>query len=576
MDQGIDSEAPDLSWGLISKGKYSADRLLSLRLQEGILREYSGIHTGCMIAESSPLDLRESPEIVQRCSSALVEPLKCILSVNTGVSERLSERGESIVVGVLARALWDSLNNPVEDIVFQAEASICPQKHSKSNSIKVHIASSNDSSTWFEFEKPTSTASSLQYPFLIRLPPGLPPSFNLRLNNQNYIPKNPVAPRGLSYYAYAYITSLKAVQKLIIKYGKVWPKAQSLPRSSKVFVQFSKINIDSMVIPQVNYPSPSGSIEQRPRDMLRAIRTLGSNLMRGRTPQFADGKIKVDAALDRGVYISGDILLVKISICNPNICEISAVRITIKQAVQMRIGNEPSSQILKSTILEWEGLRHEARVNTHFQSNISLTLKPPQKKVFLAYEPRSLKGNASLVTSNYLMPTTDYTFRNIASPILKAYGLDRFRSLSVQYYVNVHAVVPWGPNITVRLPFHLQNSYCRGEGSEYCINDPTIDFPGEPESNSRQSIISKYGKSAPEYSTFCKGAHPPHVTEPNLHAGESLHLRSDSIAFSDGSDFEVILLSVEKSLRDFHIIRLDLDRLNSKIQENRKPKTEID
>lgn len=280
--------------------------------------------------------------------------------------------------------------------------------------------------------------------FSLKLPSGMPQSIQLASPNQQQ------ESWGLSYFVYAYVTSASSVEDMLGKQPPdhmFWNKLDAGKKSSKVFLSFAK-----------QYINDPARLTQNP-SMGEAKKSsfLSSN----------EPNMRVVASLDKPAYQYGDIIAVDVKISNPRRTKINGIKINVKQLVTMKVGGDPKNVIKtcigrytfsnnREDMISMDSGYHHSLSSLKDVEMFSDTLKirphiDPMRYLYqLALEaklPRSEQGTPVLASS--------MEFDGEAWPL--GGGLDRVRTFSIEYYVNVHIDIPWAKDLIIKLPFKFVN-----------------------------------------------------------------------------------------------------------------------
>lgn len=290
--------------------------------------------------------------------------------------------------------------------------------------------------------------------FSLKLPSGMPPSVQLAS------PASNPETWGLSYYVYTYVTPASAVEEMLGKQPAnhmYWSKLPVGKKTSKVFLSFSKLNINDP-LKLTNFPTK-----------VEAVKTSFLS---------DEPSLHTSATLDKPAYQYGDTIGIHVKINNPKRIKISGIRVNVKQLVAIKVGGDPKN-VIKTCIgrFSFSHDRDELLALDHgFHQTVgslrdvemfseTLKVKPyidPMRYLYqLALESRIPKSEQG---SPILAPTM--TFDGGNWPL--GGGLDRLKVLSVDYYINVHVVIPWSSNLIVKLPFKLVNT--AGQIVDYQLN----------------------------------------------------------------------------------------------------------
>lgn len=374
-----------------------------------------------------------------------------------------------VVIGVLGRLASDFGLQFGEYTVFQQETQIFP---------RLNTSSAFSSQGYFDFDNTFINGLPDDYhlQFVLKLPAGMPPSIQLATPSANQ-------PEvwGLSYYLFAYVTSGSAVESMLsdqMEGHLFWDKLRSGKRQSKTFLSFSKILIHD-------------------RERLTDSPSYGE----ATKTSFLSSEpcLWASAQLDQPAYRYGDAMNVRVNITNPKRIKISGIRINVKQLLSIKIGGDPKS-VIKSCIARYSfsNNRDEIYQNEDGYHNRLSSLKDVETfcdnlKIRPHIDPLRFIYQLALTTT---LPRSEQS-----PPILAANinfngeqwalggGLERIRLLSVEYYMNVHVVIPWGTNLIIKLPFRMVNLDDGGRPSIPrpidSLDSPIFTIPPPPQNTNR-------------------------------------------------------------------------------------------
>lgn len=399
-------------------GKHSKDQLLSLYIQKRNILEWESEALGSGIP-------------------AQVEPITGILRIRPSLAIRLEEKGQVVILGVFSRVVCDSGIHLTEHVVFQQEAQIYPQQNTINNS--------QNNCVRFDFDTKFVTVLPDKYhvPFIIHLPPGLPPSVSLVTGSKMVGSSATGESWGLTYYVFAYVTSASSVGSAIGRSpdGSTWHKLRLGRRQSKVFLSFAKANIPNL-----------GRLHQPP--------STGGNSRGG---LISRNPLSLQASLDRGIYQYGDPIGITIQVANPRGSHVGGIRVTVKQVVTVRVGFDDQRTVIKTCIGRWDkfpGILDGPSQKQKSITNERIEVRPvtdslqnrwPYQLALELRYPRS-----SMIAAPFA-PSIFYhgPGRGGATDVGLNFGMDKVGLLAVEYYVNVHVIIPLGPNLIVKLPFKM-------------------------------------------------------------------------------------------------------------------------
>lgn len=378
--------------------------------------------------------------IVERDSGgngrAECESLGCIVRVHRERAAELHSKGQSVVVGVLARLVCDFGLQYTEHALYQLETCLYPnptpinvEPHDRKNEAVFDLTS----------RFVTSLPDEWHLPLLIKLPPGLPSSVMMRGTGG----LGSSVSWGLTWYVFAYIASEQSVHNTLVRHGVdgVWPRLRLGRRHSKVFLSFGKtvwLAPSTLLSLNQTLPVPAGSGKRR-------------------TLLGASNPLLLEAYLEKTIFRVGEPIPVTIKLRNSGRHRVSGIRITVKQLISVKCGSDPKHAI-KTTLKEYDVVdfcsSSHATFDTVFTVNTDYdALRPSGYQLGMECQlPRRDEIPPTLSASSIFMGPQ--WSRGEAC----AFGIDRLRLFSIEYYINVHAVIPWASNVIVRLPFRLASS----------------------------------------------------------------------------------------------------------------------
>ena len=362
-------------------------------------------------------DTRLSLFLNQRNSNSPSQLLG-LVRINTNALHLIKEKGAVVVVGVMARLLSDHGLQFTEHFLFQKETPIYPAENSSVNAddiiqrIQGNVL--GDALLPDEFHRG----------FVIKLPNALPPSCIFLSPDTSMGPGlTGDSPWGLTYYLYAYLSTQPHHRK-----------------SSKVFLSFTR------AIPS----NPSEIIKETPPPATTVTRSTNRLL----NVSAGSNSLILHAALDRPFFYTNEQMAVHVRIENPRSINFTGIRITLKQVITTRALNQ-TKQIIKVPLAAYEfrsidsngkfhGSGHEKCSMKDFPfiiDTLRVNLKPGQNLQHVAVE--SLLPRNSI---RYLLlcPSFAQTYEMQDNPL---------KYFSVEYYMNVHVIIPWGTNIIAKMPF---------------------------------------------------------------------------------------------------------------------------
>lgn len=285
--------------------------------------------------------------------------------------------------------------------------------------------------------------------FRLRLPAHLPPS-SIFLSPDSSMGPGTVgdSPWGLTYYLYAYInhvspTSLSSSLStaLTAPFAPYNSYSGSDRKSSKVFLSFTKSLI--------NDPETILSERQAP------AQSVGKTLMPSSKP------ISLDAALERPFYYANETMAVHVKLDNPRAASLGGLRITLKQLVTTRCINE-AKHVTKVPLAVYEFPCVDANGcfvgSTSTRSSLGGGCQLKEYPFVIDTVRVQLKAAGHFlrqVAVESRLPRTAIRELLLAPSFEQSYdfGNTNLRYFSIQYYMNVHVIVPWGANLIAKLPF---------------------------------------------------------------------------------------------------------------------------
>jgi len=390
---------------------------------------------------------------VQRDETKTTAPLACIVRIKPEVGLELKTKGRCVVVGVLLRMSCQVGMQQGDYIVYQIETRLQPDPQC-TNSVF-------DLTTQFV----TGLPDEWHIPLIIKLPEGLPPSLALRSIPNGYHGSSPL---HMTYYVFAYVANAQAVTSTCTRNGVdgAWPRLRLGRRHSKVSLALSKVVKGDIEYISKSIPISSGVVQRK---------------------LFFSSKapISLIASLNRSCFGRGDSLDISLSLRNfvgsDRTSRVAAIRVTIKQLISFKLGTEAKSTI-KNTLAVYEGhqdaLKEMAQsINPVFETVISFDWDQlidtrgisQHRQIAIQNERAILSRSARLRSATEdmeLAGSVRWDNEEWRKNPFASVSLDRLRFFSVEYYVNVHAVLPWASNLIVRLPFHLLSHPGKTEKAE--------------------------------------------------------------------------------------------------------------
>ena len=356
-----------------------------------------------------------------------------LVRINRDALHLIQEKGAVVMVGVMARLLCDHGLQFSENFIYQKETPVYP--------LQAAISSP-------EIELVPGVLGDAVLPdqfhcgFKLNLPAALPPSCIFLSPDTSTGPGiTGDSPWGLTYYLYAYLSTQPHHRK-----------------SSKVFLSFTRAT-----------PSDPTRLVRETTPPVTTV-TRASNPLTGGTKTLS-----LNAALDRAFFYTGEQMAVHVKIDNPRSINFTGIRITIKQIITTRALNH-ARQIVKIPLAAYE-FRY-IDVNGKLQRSpvadgcapkdfpfiidtLRVNLKPGQILQHVAVESLFPRNS---IKSLLLCPTFAQTYEMQDNPL---------KYFAVEYYMNVHVVLPWGSNLIAKLPFTVAS---RGVNeSSDTANTVTID-----------------------------------------------------------------------------------------------------
>lgn len=357
-------------------------------------------------------DNRLSIFLHQRNSNAPSELLG-LVRVNRDALHLIQEKGATVVVGVMARLLCDHGLQFSEHFIYQKETTVYPPPAAVSCP-EIHLVESllGDAVLPDEYHRG----------FKINLPAALPPSCIFLSPDTAMGPGiTGDSPWGLTYYLYAYLNTQPHHRK-----------------SSKVFLSFTRA-LPSEPSKLVSQAPPAASVSKN------STRLLGSN------------KISLHAALDRSFFYTDEMMAVHVKIDNPRAINYTGIRITLKQLITTRALNQ-SKQIIKVPLAAYEYSSVDANGKFQKKSYASVGDLSPKDFPFIIDTIRinlKLQQGIQHVAVESLLPRNSITSLRLCPSFQQTYEMqdNPLKYFAVEYYMNVHVIMPWGTNLIAKLPF---------------------------------------------------------------------------------------------------------------------------
>lgn len=186
----------------------------------------------------------------------------------------------------------------------------------------------------------------------------------------------------------------------------------------------------------------------------RICRSISSSVGQAKRRSFLSSSgipLILEASLDRSAYYEGEPMRVSLRLRNNGKQRVGGIRLTLKQLLTVKYAHEPR-QVIKSTVMEYEG--HEISVRDVAEFEATLVLEPKYNTSRMSSFQIALESFLPLGPDRPRVLAATCAFHG-ASFNGYPFGIDKLRVFSVEYYVNVHAIIPWGSNVIVKLPFHL-------------------------------------------------------------------------------------------------------------------------
>lgn len=269
--------------------------------------------------------------------------------------------------------------------------------------------------------------------FKLNLPANLPPSAIFLSPDTSMGPGSVGdSPWGLTYYLYAYIATSQAS---FLQNPLTNPIHNGTRKSSKVFLSFTRSIISD----------PEAMLQRRTPPSLSISKTL----------MPSSKQISLDAALERSFFYANDPIAVHVKVNNPRGANIGGLRITLKQLITTRCLNE-AKQITKVplAVYEFPSVDENGRFVAHSNGlslkeypflidTVRVTLKPGNFLQQVAVESRLPR---TAIRELLLAPSFEQNYD---------FGNSNLRYYAIEYYMNVHVIVPWGANLIAKLPFSV-------------------------------------------------------------------------------------------------------------------------
>lgn len=339
-----------------------------------------------------------------------------LVRINRDALHLIHEKGATVVVGIMARLLCDHGLQFSEHFVYQKETPLYPPAAAIScPEIELVQGVLGDAVLPDEFHRG----------FRIKLPAVLPPSCIFLSPDTSMGPGiTGDSPWGLTYYLYAYLT--------------VQPHHR---KSSKVFLSFTRA-----------LPSDTTRLVRETTPPAVTVSKNSTRLLSGTSKPLT-----LNAALDRSFFYTNDQMAVHVRIDNPKAINFTGIRITVKQIITMRALNQ-GRQVIKVPLVAYEYRAIDS--NGKFQRSQSAygDVCAPNDFPFIIDTLRvQLKPGTSLqhVAVESLLPRNSIKSLVMCPTFTQTYEMqdNPLKYFAVEYYMNVHVVLPWGTNLIAKLPF---------------------------------------------------------------------------------------------------------------------------
>lgn len=339
------------------------------------------------------------------------EDLLGLVRINRDALHLIQEKGATVVVGVMARLLCDHGLQFSEYFVYQRETTIYPPTEAAScQEIELAQGILGDAVLPDEFHRG----------FRLKLLNALPPSCIFLSPDTSMGPGiTGDSPWGLTYYLYAYLCTQPHHRK-----------------SSKVFLSFTR------------------AIPSNPTQLIKGTEPPVATV--SRASLVGTGKpLNLTAALDRSFFYTGDQMAVHVKIDNPRSVNFTGIRITLKQIITMRALNQ-GRQVIKVPLATYEFKSMD--VNGKFQRSSPISSCAPKDFPFIIDTVRiNLKPGHDLqhVAVESILPRNSIKSLILCPTFAQTYEMqdNPLKYFAVEYYMNVHVVMPWGSNLIAKLPF---------------------------------------------------------------------------------------------------------------------------
>ena len=357
-----------------------------------------------------------------------------LVRINRDALHLIQEKGATVVVGVMARLLCDHGLQFSEHFVYQRETTIYPSTVATScQEIELVQGILGDAVLPDEFHRG----------FKLKLPIALPPSCIFLSPDTSMGPGiTGDSPWGLTYYLYAYLCTQPHHRK-----------------SSKVFLSFTR------AIPS----NPAQLVKETEPPAATVAKASNLSLVGTGKP------LALNAALDRSFFYTGDQMAVHVRIDNPRSINFTGIRITLKQIITMRALNQ-GRQIIKVPLAAYEFKSIDA--NGKFQRSNPISPCAPKDFPFIVDTIRiNLKPGHDLqhVAVESILPRNSIKSLILCPSFAQTYEMqdNPLKYFSIEYYMNVHVVMPWGTNLIAKLPFTVAS---RGVEDNSALNSSTLVF----------------------------------------------------------------------------------------------------
>jgi hypothetical protein len=435
-----------------------------------------------------------------------------LVRINKDALHLIHEKGATVIVGVMARLLCDHGLQFSEHFVYQKETPIYPPAVAiECPEIELVQGVLGDAVLPDEFHRG----------FRIKLPAVLPPSCIFLSPDTSMGPGiTGDSPWGLTYYLYAYMATQPHHRK-----------------SSKVFLSFTRaLPSDPAKLVRETTP-PAVTVSKNSTRLLSAT----------------SKPLTLSAALDRSFFYTNDQMAVHLRIDNPRAINFTGIRITLKQIITTRALNQ-SRQVIKVPLATYEF--RSIDVNGKFQRSqppygsscypkdfpfiidtLRVILKPGTSLQHVAVESLLPRNT---IKSLIMCPTFTQTYEMQDNPL---------KYFAIEYYMNVHVVLPWGTNLIAKLPFTVAS---RG------VNED--DLPANVSSS-----IDNLASFNPADEDIEEGEEDNEKLENTLEPKQELGHQKESVQI----DFKIVKCDMERALKQLEIKRNSTNnKIKSKSDQN--------